>query len=336
MPTFRSPRDPDFRLIGVDSRPTNDVFYRFIALGAGRRWERFGPVLVNRPAPAAEAGSGSEGGWDIQQAATSSQATAYYMAHALGSPDRAEWQIMQALPDPWQIVWPLDLLARRGAAPLKFELQLTPAGQVGIFPEQGMQWNWLVEQMDGRAAADGEPLKILNLFAYTGGSTLALAAAAQAFARRVEIVHLDAARNVVQWARRNAELSQLADAPIRWIVEDARKFVEREAKRGNRYDAIVLDPPSYGHGPDGQAWKIDRDLPPLLRACGELLSNCPAFLLLTCHSPDHGERELRRLLQTNGCAPRERIIETGAMELASERGDRLPAGYFARWNSMER
>ena len=130
--------------------------------------------------------------------------------------------------------------------------------------------------------------KVLNLFAYTGGSTLAAAAAG------AEVVHVDAAKNVVAWARRNAELSGLAHAPIRWIAEDAMKFVKRELKRGNRYDAVVLDPPSYGHGPQGEVWRLSKHLPRLLSLCGELTDGRPQFIVLTCHTPGYDAELLSR------------------------------------------
>ena len=140
---------------------------------------------------------------------------------------------------------------------------------------------------------------MLNLFAYTGASTLAAAAGA-------EVVHVDAAKSTVAWARSNAALSGLAEAPIRWIIEDARRFTVREQKRGNRYHGIILDPPTYGHGPAGQAWQIDRDLPDLLAMCGRLLAEDAGFLLLTCHSPDIGPAELNRHLGETVPAARKR------------------------------
>ena len=130
-------------------------------------------------------------------------------------------------------------------------------------------------------------MKVLNLFAYTGGSTLAAAAAG------AEVVHVDAAKNIVAWARRNAELSGLAEAPIRWIAEDAVKFVKRELKRGNRYDAVILDPPSYGHGPRGEVWRLSKHLPRLLSLCGELTAGRLQFMLLTCHTPGYDAKCLR-------------------------------------------
>ena len=175
-------------------------------------------------------------------------------------------------------------------AELMFRLQLEalPSGQVGVFPEQRENWDWIARQVRRAKpqADEGRGFRVLNLFAYTGGSTLAAAAAG------AEVVHIDAAQNIVDRARANAELSGLADRPIRWIAEDAVKFCRREVKRGNKYDAVILDPPSYGHGPKGEVWKIENDLLPLLKLCGELTSESRAFVLVTCHSPGIGPAEL--------------------------------------------
>ena len=143
----------------------------------------------------------------------------------------------------------------------------------------------------GRNSSDAAGgMKVLNLFAYTGGSTLAAAAAGAA------VTHVDAARNIVAWARHNTELSALGHAPIRWIAEDAVKFVRREVRRGNHYDAVILDPPSYGHGPHGEVWRLAEDLPPLLALCAELTAGRPRFVLLTCHTPGFAPDRLRELL----------------------------------------
>ena len=165
---------------------------------------------------------------------------------------------------------------------IRFELKATEFGHLGVFPEQAENWRWIGDQVRYSRSENGNPThrpKILNLFAYTGGSTMAAALAG------AEVVHVDSARGTVAWARRNAELSGLADAPIRWIVEDARRFISRELARGNRYDAVILDPPSYGHGPKGQNWKLERDLPGLLGESISLLSDQPLFVLLSCHTP---------------------------------------------------
>jgi 23S rRNA (cytosine1962-C5)-methyltransferase len=169
-------------------------------------------------------------------------------------------------------------------------------------------------------------MKVLNLFAYTGGSTLAAAAAGAA------VTHVDAARNVVAWARRNAELSALGEAPIRWIAEDAVKFVEREVRRGNRYDAVVLDPPSYGHGTRGQAWRLAEDLPRLLALCAELTAGRPRFILLTCHTAGFSPAALGELLASNfGPAH----VDSAPLLLVASTGHDLPSGVAARWTDEQ-
>lgn len=165
-------------------------------------------------------------------------------------------------------------------------------------------------------------MKVLNLFAYTGGSTLAAAAAG------AEVVHVDAAKNIVAWARRNAELSGLRDAPIRWIAEDAVKFATRELKRGRRYDAIILDPPSYGHGPAGEVWRLSSDLPRLLSLCAELTAGRPAFMLVTCHTPGYDATALRQMLPEPF---RRGEIRGGPLTIRSACGRELPAGVLLRY-----
>jgi 23S rRNA (cytosine1962-C5)-methyltransferase len=169
---------------------------------------------------------------------------------------------------------------------------------------------------------EGTPPKILNLFAYTGGSTLAAAAAG------AEVVHVDAAKNIVAWARRNAELSGLSAAPIRWIAEDAMKFVKREIQRGNRYDAVILDPPSYGHGPRGEVWRLSKHLPRLLSLCCELTAGRPEFMLLTCHTPGYDATMLRRMM-LNALGGEEDVV-AGSLTLRSAEGRELPSGVFVR------
>jgi 23S rRNA (cytosine1962-C5)-methyltransferase len=166
---------------------------------------------------------------------------------------------------------------------------------------------------------------VLNLFAYTGASTLMAAAAG------AEVEHVDAARASVAWARRNADQSGLSDRPIRWIVEDVRKFVQRELKRGNRYQAIILDPPTYGHGPRGQAWKLEEHLPQLLADCHKLLDQGSQFVLLTCHAPDLGPEELGTMLKLAMPAPTNAQLEAGQLLLTASDGRTLNSGVFARW-----
>jgi 23S rRNA (cytosine1962-C5)-methyltransferase len=172
---------------------------------------------------------------------------------------------------------------------LKFNLRPTPTGQVGVFPEQEVNWTWI---FDSRSEWEG--LRALNLFAYTGGTTMALAR------RGVQVAHVDSARSVVNWARQNAIDSGLEKAPIRWIVEDAMTFVEREIKRGNRYDIVVADPPSFGRGPKGESWKIQKDLRRLLDGLAELTADRCRMALISCHTPGFDHRNLEAVA-TESC-----------------------------------
>lgn len=187
--------------------------------------------------------------------------------------------------------------------------------------EQSENWRWL----DTQIRRLGGPCRILNLFAYTGGSTLAAAAAG------AEVVHVDSARNVVQWARRNAALSGLSDAPIRWIIEDAATFVKRELKRGHQYQGVILDPPSYGHGPRAESFKLTQDLMPLLQGCRELTQHYRGLMLLTCHSEGYGPAELEACFSDavfGSCSAGARATD---MNLQTAQGRKLHAGVCVRW-----
>ena len=271
--------------------------YELLDFGNGRKLERFGEVLVDRPCPGAV---------------------------GLDPANPQAWQNTctfagdRAADGKWRQKFPVFEIANDAA---KFELAPLPSGQVGIFPEQFANWQWIAEQCE-RAA---KPLRVLNLFAYTGGSTLAAASAG------AEVTHVDAAKSMVARARTNAELSGLAERPIRWIVEDAVKFCQREVKRGNEYDAVILDPPSYGHGPNGEAWSIRRDLLPLLELCGKLTAKRRAFVLCTCHTPGIGAAELSAYLSDGlfgHCGQPPRV---GTLYLKTAEGRKLPSGEFARW-----
>lgn len=274
------------------------VEYQLLDFGDGRKLERFGTIVLDRLSPAAEgAAPGDCGLWN--------QATARYERT---NGDKGVWQVNGAATlSPWTI----------SHGSLRFELKLTEFGHLGVFPEQAANWDWIAE----RVRQAKEPLKVLNLFAYTGGSTLAAAAAG------AEVVHVDAARNTVAWARHNAELSGLAEAPIRWIAEDAILFVRRELKRGNRYQGVILDPPSYGHGPKGEIWKLAEGLPELLSLCAELTEADRRFVLLSCHSFGFGPDELGRLLAQAFSGGQ---IDTSELTVSTAAGRRLHCGDMAR------
>ena len=279
----------------------SEVQYLLLDFGQGRKLERFGSIVLDRPAPAAE-------GLACANKALWSTAHARYQR---GTAQDGRWHGLASIPKQWEI--------QHGS--MRLELRPTPFGHVGVFIEQAANWDWLARQV----AAAGRSLRVLNLFAYTGGSTLAAAAAG------CQVTHVDAAANTVAWARQNAALSGLAGAPIRWIVDDARAFVARELKRGRTYDAVVLDPPTYGHGPQGETWKLFDDLPPLLKACGKLTSSQRSFFLLSCHAPGLGPAELSAYLAealfghcSGGGAAHE-------MKLISQDGRKLASGVVARW-----
>ena len=283
--------------------------YQLLDFGNGRRLERFGALVLDRPCPAAEGvAKGDPALWDRADAG---------FVRTEGKVGL--WVLGRELPEPWTITH----------GPVTLELKRTEFGHLGVFPEQAANWDWLAghirrvpETHQSDPSNDRPPLRLLNLFAYTGASTLAAAAAG------AEVVHVDAARNVVAWARRNAELSGLADAPIRWIAEDATKFVKRELKRGNRYDAVILDPPSYGHGPRGEVWRLSKHLPRLLEMCAELTAGRRRFLLLTCHTPQFGPPRLEQLVSDtfgDGRTTAEHLI------LTSSTGRELPTGVVVRW-----
>ncbi len=285
--------------------------YELLDFGDGRKLERFRDFLIDRPAPAAELTRRSRPHlWE--------NATARFeLANEQRGGERGRWLPVDALPERWEIAF----------GPLRFELKPTDFGHLGVFPEQVENWEWISDQVPS-AEATGRRLKILNLFAHTGGSTLA---AAQGGA---EIVHVDSAKSAVAWARRNAELSALSDAPIRWIVEDAAKFVRRELTRGNRYDAVILDPPSYGHGPAGETWKLEDDLPQLLTDCAELTAGHCRFMLLTCHTPSMTQDRARDLLAAVAKTANPAISTGGRISgqpLESKRPDGagLPCGIVA-------
>jgi 23S rRNA (cytosine1962-C5)-methyltransferase len=271
--------------------------YQLLDFGDGRKLERFGELVLDRPSPAAETAEPLVRLNDWRSDARYKRTSA----------ETGQWVGAASLPETWRV--------KHGAT--TFELKRTDFGHVGLFPEQAENWDWIAKQVQRCPRLT----KVLNLFAYTGGSTLAAAAA--------EVVHIDAARNVVAWARHNAELSVLSAAKIRWISEDAPLFVERELKRGNVYDAIILDPPSYGHGPSGEVWQIEKSLEALLDGCLQLTAGRLQFMLLTCHSPSFGATVLAQLLRER-TGSQAVSLTSGEMSLTTPDGRRLPSGAFAR------
>lgn len=285
---------------------TNTSDYALLDSGNGRKLERFGAYVLARP---------------CAQAVWTPKLDAAVWEAANASFDRESgnrWHSREKLPDEWNVT----------VDGLRFRLSSTDFGHLGIFPEQRDNWRWIGERVAAaRAASGGEPVRVLNLFAYSGGSTLAAARAGAG------VCHLDASAGMVEWARANAALNALQDTPIRWIVDDAHKFLAREIRRGRRYEGIILDPPSFGRGAKGEVYKIERDLPRTLDLCRQLLSEKPCFMLLTAHTPGITPIVLENLLA-------ERFedvpgnITSGEMLLTGETGVRpLPSGCMARWEA---
>ncbi|MGO8691332.1 MAG: class I SAM-dependent methyltransferase [Thermoguttaceae bacterium] len=266
--------------------------YELLDFGKGRRLERFGEVTLDRPCPAAEQIARADpAAWPLADA-----------RFDRGEAPEGQWTCRRELPEQWSVTH----------GPLVLELKRTIFGHLGLFPEQAANWPWIAAQV-----APAPAMRVLNLFAYTGGSTLAAAAAG------AEVVHVDAAKNIVAWARRNAALSGLGRAPIHWIAEDALKFVKRELRRENRYDAVILDPPSYGHGAHGEVWRLSKHLPRLLELCGQLTAGRRRFMLLTCHTPDFEPTRLARMMaDALDCD----AIDAQPLTIRAATGRQLPSG----------
>ncbi len=293
--------------------------YELIDGGGGRKRERFGRYVVDRPTGSLTSSSRQGTGEQMTGATAGLSSSAAridyrYEREASNSPGR--WLRGDGTLVDSPVSWEISVDA------LKFELRLTDSGHVGLFPEQADNWQWSSAQV-ARLVADGRELpRVLNLFAYTGASTLAAAAAG------AEVAHVDAARPAVDWARGNAELSGLATAPIRWLVDDARAFVRRELRRGRRYHGVILDPPSYGHGVKGPDWRLERDLTLLLADCRRLLQPELWFLLLSCHTTGVTAARLGEWFVTaTGLRP----TDVNELPLVAATGSSLPSGASVRW-----
>jgi 23S rRNA (cytosine1962-C5)-methyltransferase len=260
--------------------------------GDGRRLERFGSVVVDRPAPTAVMPA------ILPEKEWHRAPVAFGRGGWLRGGDREPWTV--------------------SVGGLAFECRTADGGQVGVFPDHARTWAWLDGAVGKAAASLGRPPEVLSLFAYTGGASLACAKAG------ARVAHVDASRPAVAWARRNADLSGLADRPIRWLVDDARAFIRRERRRGHHYDGVVLDPPTYGHG--NGAWQIDTDLEPLLDDLAALVGPKPAFVLLSAHTPGYEGERLAALVREHL-----NVDSAGAaLELIARTGNVLRLGAWAR------
>jgi 23S rRNA (cytosine1962-C5)-methyltransferase len=287
--------------------------YELLDSGAGRKLERFGQFLLVRPEPQAK--------WKpalpVERWAL---ADGEFVKARKGQ--QGQWKFRKAIPERWEI-------QRKN---LKLRVQPAPSGHVGVFPDQACHWDWMAEVIQ-RAHS---PVKVLCLFGHTGLATLAAAAAG------AEVTHVDASRKAVALARENQKLSGLEKRPIRWIIDDALTFVQREARRGKCYDAVMLDPPRFGRGPDGELWKIEESLPELLNACTAVLSPSPVFVLLNAYATvlthESIEEEAAKL---QACAKTmlarfQIAIVFGELAIKDSFGRKVTASAFARAEVVQR
>jgi len=272
--------------------------YELLDSGNGMRYERFGPYTTVRPDPQAI--------WRPTKLEEWHNADVQYIRTMK---DQGEWKFKRAIPEKWKMSW----------KNLNFWARFTSFKHTGVFPEQSIQWEWMQEKIK-----QAEQPKILNLFAYTGIASIAAAAAG------AEVTHVDASKPSVSWARENQLISDLQEKPIRWILEDCLKFVEREVRRGNTYDGIIMDPPVYGHGPTGQIWRFNEHFPKLVDICSILLSKKPLFMIVNAYAISSSSIMLENVLADY--LPQGKI-DVGELCLQETFGKRLlSTGLYARWS----
>lgn len=274
--------------------------YALLDSGHGRKLERFGSITLDRPCAQAV--------WNPASPKIWKQADAFFTRK-----EGLEWRGRDKLPDSWQAT----------VNGVKMKLSTTDFGHLGVFPETREMWDWITDTLAKETPKRKKPLHFLNLFAYSGGATLAGAKGG------AQCCHVDASKGMVQWARKNAEINGLENHPIRWIVDDVNKFLQREIRRGTRYDAILLDPPSFGRGKGGELYKIEHALLETLELVKSVLSDQPCFVYLTSHTPGFTPIVLNNLLHQ--LLPKGKL-ECGEMLLTGEpEVFPVPSGTWSRW-----
>ena len=275
--------------------------YALLDSGDGRKLERYGPYRVIRPEPQAMWAPADPAAWESSDA----------VFDPTDEEDAGRWRFRAQPKESWPLGW----------GDVRFHGRFTAFRHLAFFPEQAANWAWL----DARVRACAGQPRVLNLFGYTGVASLVMAAAG------AQVTHVDASKKAVAWARENAELGGLSERPIRWIVEDARKYVAREVRRGSQYEGIILDPPKYGRGPGGEVWRLFENLPELAGLCAGLLSENAQFLVLNAYAERISGAALAGLL-ADKLADRSGAIEWGELALAQDGGQRLVGmSFYARW-----
>lgn len=280
--------------------------YELIDAGDGKKLERYGVVRMVRPDPQA-----------LFPVATPKDGWRKVDAEFIRKGSAVSWKVADTVPKEWPVV----------LSGLTFFIRPTSFKHTGLFPEQAANWEWMEKQIrDLRSEKKDREINVLNLFGYTGGATLACARAG------ASVCHVDGSKMAISWARKNQEASGLADKPIRWILDDARAFLRREVKRGNRYDAIIMDPPKFGHGPKGETWKIEDDFEDLMELSRQVLSDDPLFFLMSGYASGYSalayENNLLPLTEKYGGT-----TFTGELAIRMSASKRLlPCGIVARWS----
>ncbi len=276
--------------------------YELIDTGNGEKLERWGEIILVRPDPQIL--------WPRQKDREAwDKADAHYHRSSKGG---GSWKFRRDLPARWKISYDN----------LSFYVKPTDFKHTGLFPEQAVNWKWIIKKIKEAS----RPVKVINLFAYTGGATVAAASAG------AEVCHVDAAKGMVKWAKENLALSSLGEKPVRFIADDAIKFVRREKRRGRLYDAVIMDPPSYGRGPDGELWKLEDALYDLIAECMNILSPEPLFFLVNSYTTGFSPAVLENILKIQVLKKFGGGVEAGEIGLpVKASGLTLPCGIFARW-----
>ena len=274
--------------------------FEILDAGNGDKLERWGAYVLLRPDPQAV--------WPM----AAHDADAVYFRSQSGG---GHWEFQKALPESWTVRY-------RG---LTFVVRPTGFKHTGLFPEQAVNWDFMSDRLTAWKKAHGQQPRVLNLFAYTGGATCACAKAG------AQVVHVDAAKGMVQWAKENRELSGLPETGFRFIVEDALAFVKREIRRGSRYDGIVMDPPSYGRGPNGEVWKLENELYNLVSTASEVLNDHPLFFFINSYTTGFQPAVLQNILGKTVARPYGGTIDAEELCLPVRSGGVLPCGATGRW-----
>ena len=274
--------------------------YEVIDTGDGEKLERWKNIILRRPDPQAI--------WPKQKPELWGKADAWYHRSTKGG---GEWEFFKKLPERWSVKY----------GELEFYVRPTGFKHTGLFPEQAVNWDW----MAGLIKNANRPIKVLNLFGYTGGATCACAAAG------AHVTHVDAAKGMVQWAGENRKLSELDEKSVRWIIDDALKFVQREERRGNRYQGILMDPPSYGRGPGGEVWRLENELFGLVQACEKVLADDALFMLINSYTTGLQPAVLNNMLTMTVGKRHKGKVTADEIVLPVTCGGVLPCGASGRW-----